>query len=429
MKKRIAWILILSLLLSGCGAWMDGEYYSITPHTNPDDPGSEALSTVSTYEDICNVLENMVRGAVDSRIVSVAANAGSRLALNINQAIRYIKSIFPLGAYAVEDITYEIGVRQGLSAVAFTITYNHNRNVLPSIRHVANMATAKTLISTALNQCDSSLVLYVENYTSTDCLQFVRDYALANPAQVMETPKITETHYPANGNQRVIEFQITYQSSRSTLRNMQDYVQPVFSSAALYVRGETEEQIKFERLYSFLMQRNSYRQESSITPAYSLLRHGVGDSRAFASVYAAMCQQANLDCRIIFGTRNGQPWYWNIIRQDGQFYHVDLLYSYNTDQFCLRADSQMEGYVWDYATYPACTTEPEAEQETQDADPTEPVDPTEPSDPAEPSEPTTEPTEPPTEPTAPDTDSTEPTTAPSEDTSESADESNGGGTF
>jgi hypothetical protein len=89
---------------------------------------------------------------------------------------------------------------------------------------------------------------------------------------------------------------------------MQAYVQPVFSSASLYVSGESEQNTKFDMLYTFLMQRNTYRQERSITPAYSLLRHGVGDSKALASVYAAMCRQANLDCRVIFGTRYGEPW-------------------------------------------------------------------------------------------------------------------------
>ena len=427
MKQKIAWILILSLLLSGCGAWMDGEYHSITPHTSPDDPGAEDLSTVSGYEDICNVLENMIRSAVDSRIVSVAANTGRRLVVDITQAIRYIETNFPLGAYAVEDITYEIGTRQGMPAIAFNVSYNHNRSMLPKIPQVSDIATAKNLIRTALNQCDSTLILYVEKYTATDFLQFVRDYALSYPSQVMELPQVTETHYPEIGSHRVIEFQFTYQSSRSSLQNMQEYVQPVFSSASLYVSGESEESTKFEMLHSFLMQRNSYRQEASITPAYSLLRHGVGDSKAFASVFAAMCRQAQLDCRVISGTRNGEPWYWNIIRQDGNFFHVDLLHDSQTDSFLLRADSQMDGYVWDYSAYPACTTMPEAilEDPTDSKDPTEPEHSTEPTKPehsTEPTEPSTEPTESPTEPTEL---PTEPTESPTEST-ENTEESSGG---
>jgi hypothetical protein len=411
MKKRIAWILILSLLLSGCGNWMDGEYHSVTPHTNPDDRGAEDLSSVSNYSDICNVLENMVRTAAEGRIVSVNTHTSNRLAVNLNQAIRYIKSTFPLGAYAVEDITYEIGTRRGVSAVSITITYTHNKSILPKIRHVSDMATAKLLIDSALSSCDNSLVLYVEDYRAADLRQLVSDYALNHPDQVMEVPQITETHYPETGSNRVVEIQFTYQSPRDSLLNMQAYVQPVFSSASLYVSGESEQNTKFDMLYTFLMQRNTYRQERSITPAYSLLRHGVGDSKAFASVYAAMCRQANLDCRVIFGTRDGEPWYWNIINQDGNYYHLDLLHSYAMDAFQLRADSQMDGYVWDYSAYPACTTEPESEV----ADYTDPEDPT--GETTEPTEPPTEPSEP-TDPTDPTEESTVPTEPPAESPTE-----------
>ena len=413
MRKRIVCAIILSLLLSGCGSWMNGEYYSVTPHTSPDNQGAEDISSVSDYADICNVLENMVRGAVEGRIISVAAHTSDRLAIHMNQAIHYIKSTFPLGAYAVEDISYEIGTSRGVSAVAITITYNHNRNALHKIRQVADMSTAEQLISAALNRCDGTLVLYVDDYEATDCRQFVLDYALDNPDQVMEVPQITETHYPESGSKRVIEFQFTYRSRRDSLLNMQSYVQPVFSSASLYVSGESEQATKFEMLYSFLMQRSSYRQESSMTPAYSLLRHGVGDSKAFASIYAAMCRQANLDCRVIFGTRNGEPWYWNIIRQDGDFYHLDLLHSYAQDEFQLCSDSRMDGYVWDYSAHPACITEPEAHAEDpyDHTKPTEPEIPTEPSAPTEPS--TVPPTDP-TEPEAPTAEPTDPTQSPEE---------------
>ena len=72
-------------------------------------------------------------------------------------------------------------------------------------------------------------------------------------------------------------------------------MKPVFESAVLYVSGDGAEKQKFSQLYAFLMERFDYKVETSITPAYSLLRHGVGDSRAFATVYAAMCRLAGLE--------------------------------------------------------------------------------------------------------------------------------------
>ena len=139
---------------------------------------------------------------------------------------------------------------------------------------------------------------------------------------------------------------------------MQSQVKPVFDSAALYVCGEGSENQKFSQLYAFLMERFDYKVETSITPSYSLLRHGVGDSRAFATVYAAMCRAAGLECIVVTGTRSGEPWSWNIICEDGYYWHVDLLHSNEGGRFRKVLDADMEGYVWDYSAYPLCDNAP-----------------------------------------------------------------------
>jgi len=176
----------------------------------------------------------------------------------------------------------------------------------------------------------------------------------------------------------VIELSFTYQTSRETLRTMQAYVQPVFRAANLNVSAEEEELTKFNRMYAFLMERSDYRQETSITPSYSLLRHGVGDSKAFAVVYGAMCRDAGLDCQIVTGTRDGEPRTWNIVCVDGIYYYVDLLNSLNAGRLQLLIDDNMRGYVWDYSAYPETGSGYEPEQGL--TDPTVPPEetPTEP---------------------------------------------------
>ena len=136
-----------------------------------------------------------------------------------------------------------------------------------------------------------------------------------------------------------------------SLRTMQKYVEPVFEAAELNVIGEESESVKFELMYAFLMERFEYTLETSITPAYSLLCHGVGDSKTFAMVYSTMCRRADVECRIVSGTKNGEAWYWNLICEDGVYYHVDLL---SPSGFIKYSDAQMGAYVWDYSAYPAC---------------------------------------------------------------------------
>ena len=174
----------------------------------------------------------------------------------------------------------------------------------------------------------------------------------------MEVPQVICEVYPDTGENRVGSLKFTYQNSRMNLRQMQTQVQPIFNSAVLYASGGSDYQ-KLSRLYSFLMERFAeYQIKTSLTPAYSLLRHGVGDAKAFAVVYAAMCQEAGLDCRVVSGTRWGEQWYWNMVLDEGVYYHVDLLRSNEVGAFHEWTDADMEGYVWDYSAYPADATMP-----------------------------------------------------------------------
>lgn len=355
MKLRLSIMaIILAMLLCGCTSWMDGEYRSVKPHLEEGYREEQEIIPVSNYREICEALEEMVASAVESGILSVGNYADDALDSHMKHAVQTVKNNYPIGAYAVESIHYEIGTKGGGAAVAITISYNYNRSVIPKIKRVKNADAAESLIVTALNTCETTLVMLVEEYHRMDYLQIIRQYAQDRPALVMETPQVIANEYPNSGLKRVVELQFTYQNSRDVLQNMQNYVQPVFASAALYVSGEEKESIKFSQLYSFLMERNDYTVETSITPAYSLLRHGVGDSKAFATVYASMCSRAGLNCQVISGTREGEPWYWNIICEDDVYYHVDLLRSHAGGAYRKLADDEMPGYVWDYSAYPVC---------------------------------------------------------------------------
>ena len=173
-----------------------------------------------------------------------------------------------------------------------------------------------------------------------------------------------------------MELQFVYQTNRDSLRQMQSQVKRVFEAAELYVIGDGAQRQKYSQLYAFLMERFDYQLETSITPAYSLLHHGVGDSRAFATVYAAMCRLAGLECMVVTGTCSGEPRVWNIIREGDTYQHVDLLRCNEQGRFREWSDAEMEGYVWDYSSYPQCpmirTTEiPAAKAEPAQTEATE----------------------------------------------------------
>lgn len=362
--KRICFLLSLCILLSGCSALLSDTYVSILPHEDQSSGIHSDTIMASDYQMLCAVMEDLVAVGTEHAVINIGDYDQDKVALDMETAVRYISANYPLGAYAVDVINYEIGRSGGFPAISVDIAYLHSRTELRLIETVANMEEAAAQIGAALKDCDTGLVLLVEDFAETDFAQLVADYADENPNIVMETPQVAAGLFPDNGKSRVVELNFAYQTNRDALRNMRSQVQPVFSAATLYVSGDGSDYQKYYQLYAFLMERSSdYTIETSITPAYSLLRHGVGDSNAFATVYSAMCRQAELECHVITGTRDGEPWCWNMVHDNGRYYHVDLLRSSTTGRFLEMTDDQMDGYVWDYSAYPAAAGQYEAPPE------------------------------------------------------------------
>ena len=251
----------------------------------------------------------------------------------------------------MEKIDYEIGSGAGQPAISVNISYIHGRSEIRKIKEAEGMEYAEKLIVEALENYSDSVVVLVDGYEALDVVQSVEDHMKDNPNAVMELPQVAVGIYPDVGNSRILEVKFTYETSRESLRQMQQQVRRVFASALLYVNSDATDAQKYDQLYTFLMERFDYKVQTSITPSYSLLSHGVGNSEAFATVYAAMCRQAGLDCQVISGTKDGQSWHWNIIRENDVYYHVDLLRCNEIGQFRRFTDADMQGYVWDYSAY------------------------------------------------------------------------------
>lgn len=353
-QAAIAILTAVCLLLGGCSGFMSGEHVWVAPHRVPESPGSSQNVSAKTYGQLYVALEQLVEAGTEQITISVNGYDHDSLEPDLKRAISQIMASHPIAAYAVEKISYDLGTSGGEAALGIQIAYIHDKSEIRQIKKVHDNAEAAEAIAAALISCDTGIVLQIEKYEQADFVQIVENYSMDNPQYVMELPQVTVNIYPDMGKTRVVELKFSYQTSREALKKMQTQVQPVFSSAVLYVSGDAPDLEKYAHLYSFLMVRYDYTFQSSITPTYSLLRHGVGDCKAFASVYAAMCQQAGLDCRVVSGTRAGEPWYWNIIRDGDAYYHVDLIRSYQEGEFRKLQDGDMSGYVWDFSEYPAC---------------------------------------------------------------------------
>ena len=351
MKRFVILLLAFSLLLSGCGLFR-GSYVSVTPHQyTVSDKASRSIAAGNLTE-LGDALKAMIREGQESFVIDVSGFETELTEQAVQRSVSTLRQSDPISAYAVEDIRFTLGASAMAPAVAVEVSYRHGGSELRQLQTVRDMDTVQSQIGKALDRCDTTLTLLVNDYSAMDFQQVTEDYADAHPDLVMEVPTVVSETYPAVGSVRVLALRFNYQNSRDDLREMKQQVSPVFTSAALYVSGDDAVERKFSQLYAFLRERfDEYQLKTSITPAYSLLRHGVGDSRAFATVYARMCEKAGLECQVVTGTRDGEAWCWNLIRCEGNYYHVDLLDEDGSGQFRMLSSDEMERYVWDYSAY------------------------------------------------------------------------------
>lgn len=350
MKAKLLVLVLLCAILSGCSG---SGYVHITPHSEKTVELSADTITVESYAELIEELRVLVSAGRESCVINSTTLDSRTLEQNMAVASRYIREQDAIGSYVLDSLEYEVGTTGGKNAVAVTAAYRQSAMEIRRILYVDNTAQAEEAISQALQNCRPNVVMLIANYIGLDAAQYVQDYARKNPDIVMELPEVTEGLYGTGGS-RVLALSFTYENSRDSLRQMQTQVRPVFEAARLYVSGSGQENQKLSQLYAFLMERFEYTVETSITPTYSLLMHGVGDSRAFATVYAAMCGKAGMECYTVTGARYGEPRTWNIVKDGESYYHVDLLVCNEQGGFWEMTDEQMAGYVWDYSAYPAC---------------------------------------------------------------------------
>ena len=350
MKRMMALLILLGLLLSGCSYWMNGSYSSVEPHIDPANHSGKPAVNVGSYEELVSSLAAMVENGAESGILSIQYDAADAR-VDMDKAIREVRQNNPFAIYAVEDIGYVLGASGSRKAVSLQINYLQNRERTNTIQRVQSLAQVEQAVAQRLDACATELVLYLENQEQLNFAKMVADYSLLYPQRVMESPEVVVNLYPEQGEKQIVELKFIYQSSQAQLRTLQNRVAPVFSSAFQFVAGEWTTREKAERLYNFLMERYEYSIQPSITPAYSLLLHGEGDSRAFAMVYAAMCRQAKMECRVVSGTRQGEQWTWNAILIDGAYYYLDLLRCNDDGGFALHTQEEMVGYGWDQSAF------------------------------------------------------------------------------
>ena len=360
MKKHALLPLLLALcLLTGCAPFAR-EYVSVHDFapTAQEPSSSDGKITVRNYNALRQALLNMAyAGQTEGSIVFDAVYEGDTTE-DMASACWAVRTQDALCAYCVENIAYEINKIVTFSEASVHISYSRFSESPENIRHLAFSSEAETVIRDALDRGERKLALLVgrSGFTADDMAAQVLKTYREDPIVVPKEPTASVNIYSGTGSQRLYEINIHYGMSHEELEACREQLQAIEPFAEIETENMTEAERALEAC-RYLTEHCAESEEDGRNSAYEALVGGEADSEGIAFAYVALCRQLGLDCRIVYGQLDWQEHAWNIVRVDGNYYHVDVTQCARSgmERGFLHNDEGFWGlYRWDVSSYPKC---------------------------------------------------------------------------
>ena len=167
MKKRVLPLLLAALLcLTGCGSFLQREWYEVKDHSpnNYEGNGRDALQA-DTYQDLVNNILILVGNhTAEGTIWLYYAQEDLDAAVAMERACQEVEHETPVGSYAVEYLQYTVeDTARNYSEIEVTIGYRRTEQQLAEITHVTNTAALRDMLTNAVEQGKTELVVQFSN--------------------------------------------------------------------------------------------------------------------------------------------------------------------------------------------------------------------------------------------------------------------------
>ena len=362
MQQKNLFIMIFAaciLLLSACGLY-NKEYKTETDYISPIQIRSdENRIIVHNFNELKIAVQSVIDKYDESEesIIAFDADYDGDPTNDISLACKQAKTENALCAYCVEDITYDI--YKVVTNYEAAITVHFAETLKNDIIKLNYSGELRNYISNAIENRLKQLVLLVDysNYNEDDIQRMIADYYTNNPLSAPREPNATVGVYSGAGKQKLYEINFDYGLTQEELDfrtgKINEFIFPEITA--------TEEMDDLEKCVyacAYLIRNTEFSSARTDNTAYSALIEGKANSQGLSMAFIALCNRLDLDCRLVNGQKKWQNHYWNIIRVNDHYYHIDVETCINEgieEGFLLNDESMWVNYRWDMAGYPQCS--------------------------------------------------------------------------
>ena len=363
MKRLLCALLAGAALLGlcGCRSAFERDYYYETPYSGDIGPRSDQATEIRNYSMLKTALTSMITNHTEKGEFRFSSYNGS-LSEDLAAACFEIKSDHPLGAYAVESLSYDTSYVVSYYVATIYISYKRTAEELSGIVYSTTAEDFDASVRRAVEDFEPELVIrcFFPDIDELHIRKTVQRFAFDNPVTVPSEPAVEVTSYPAEGTNRIYDVLFRYGLDRQRSADMAEAVTERLEAYAA-AQEESEPARQALACARYLSERTAggSGEGSYVDTAFGALVLENADSRGLALAYRALCDAVGLDCTVVegaFGSFGTEPHFWNIIALDGDYYHVDVsaMAEDPARAFLLSDDARWGRYIWEPEDYPVC---------------------------------------------------------------------------
>ena len=207
-KMMLPLLLAAALVLSGCSPILNREYSVIQPHSFTYYEGNNRnVLRAENYQDVVNDLLVLIgSGAKEGTIWLYAGEEPTDAAETAEKACREVKEETPLGAYAVDYLSYTVDdTPRNYAEIRLTVGYRRSAEQVSAMIHATSIAALYDLLTAAVTNGAEELVVQVSYFDH----QEEEVEAIVERVQQEKKPGSGEKwpvyFYPDGGNAGIIE--------------------------------------------------------------------------------------------------------------------------------------------------------------------------------------------------------------------------------
>lgn len=157
-----------------------------------------------------------------------------------------------------------------------------------------------------------------------DLLEPVFQAVMADHPEIFYTDGYSSTTYKLGTDMKKITFSGSYTLEEEEIKKRRE---AVFSAADRWLSELAEGMDDYQKakyLYEYLIAHTDYEQGTADSQnVCSVLLNGRSVCQGYAKTLQLLCQQAGIPALLVTGRVNGQGHAWNLLKLDGDWYHVD----------------------------------------------------------------------------------------------------------